>query len=399
MSRAARTARTLALALLAGGLAALSCDPGTVSVEILDYDSERDAYAFRVVGIETLENVSRLEGRATKLVGDAEIRLDYQTNLLKWVDPGYRVAFGAVRADGVLVPEDFDSLAMVSIYYQIERSLLAFEELGLDASRLVPMETYYWPRFTIVDSDGEKTVMEDNAFYMYATRNDRGFYVFPYEQFGWLPLSMNGGVMTHEFSHAVFDALVTVPHRAWIDAGGLSRAAANFLYGLNEGFADTIAVARLGDPDYMGHSIAGNTFSSPCNGAVSDVVRDASRAINYSEGMDDDARTVAENAFCPYAIGAFVSSLMYETAQVIDGIPLDGDGIPSAASRTEVAAAFLRALDLVGQGLAGDFELSDFFDLFAGELPAGPSRAAACAALSERYAMYYGGIESCQGLE
>ena len=43
---------------------------------------------------------------------------------------------------GALVPEDFDSLAMVSIYYQIERSLLFFEDEGLDSERLVHMETF-----------------------------------------------------------------------------------------------------------------------------------------------------------------------------------------------------------------------------------------------------------------
>jgi hypothetical protein len=395
MSSAARNAWPLAAALLWAGTAVPACDPGTVSVELLDYDSDEDAYAFRVVDIETLDDVNRLEGRATSLVGDAELELNYQTNLLKWTEPGYHVAFGAVTSGGVLVPEDFDSLAMVSIYYHLERSLLYFEDIGFDSKRLVPMKTYYWPKFTVIDTGGAREIQADNAFYLYATKKERGFYVFPYSEFGWLPLSMNGGVMTHEFAHAVYDALVTVPNREWIDAGGLSLAASNFVYALNEGVADTIAVARLGDPDYMSHSIAAGTYVSSCNGSIDDVVRNASLASDYTEAMDDAARTTAQDAFCPYEIGAFVSSLMYETERRLDGLGDTDMEPPSIDSRERVSEALVRALDQLGQSLSSNVELWDFFDLFVAALGDGAPPIAACEVLSEYYTMYYGQIEGC----
>jgi hypothetical protein len=324
------------------------------------------------------------------------LELNYQTNLLKWKEPGYRVAFAAVAADGALVPEDFDSLAMVSIYYQIERSLLFFEDEGLDSSRLVHMETYYWPKFTIIEADGQKQIMVDNAFYLYATSADRAFYVFPYEQFGWLPLSMNGGVMTHEFSHAVYDALVTEPNRAWIDGGGMTTSATNFVYGLNEGVADVFAVARLGDPDFMSHSIAKAVYVSSCNGGpYKDIVRDASVPEPYTAAFDSAAQNRPLAEFCPYDIGMFFSSAVYASELRYEG-SAEGEGvIPSDATRSAFGEALLRALDRLGQSLPPDFELYDLFDLLLEELPDDAARVATCSVLEELYAIHYAEITGC----
>jgi hypothetical protein len=365
-------------------------------VELIDYVPEEDAYDFRTVEIETLDDVDRLSGRATTLVGDAVLELNYQTNLLRWKEPGYRVAFAAVDSGEALVPEDFDSLAMVSVYYQIERSLLFFEDAGLDASRLVHMETYYRPKFTIIEADGAEEIMADNAIYLYATANDRAFYVFPFQQFQWLPLSMNGGVMTHEFSHAVYDALVTEPNRAWIDGGGMSTPGVNFVYGLNEGIADVFAVDRTGDPDYMSHSIAKGAYVSSCNGGgYKDIVRDASVPAPYTAAMDSAARHLPSDQFCPYDIGAFFSSAVYAAEQRLEGVESGEGAIPTAESRALFGAALLRALDRLGQSLPPEFELYDLFDLFLEELPNAAAHDALCSALENLYAIHYAEITGC----
>jgi hypothetical protein len=386
--------RTAFLAIAAACLA--SCDPGTVSVELLDYVPEEDAYDFRVVEIETLNDVHRLDGRATTLVGDAVLELDYQTNLLTWKKSGYRVAFAAIDSGDVLVPEDFDSLAMVSIYYQLERSLLFFEDEGLDSSRLVHMETYYWPKFTIIDADGAEKIMADNAFYLYATTTDRAFYVFPFEEFEWLPLSMNGGVMTHEYAHAVYDALVTEPNRGWIDGGGMTTPGVNFVYGLNEGIADVFAVDRVGDPDYMSHSIAKGAYVSICNGGTpKEIVRDASIPVTYTWAMNAAASSTPPEEFCPYDIGAFFSSAVYDAELRLEGMESGQGAIPAAETRALFGAALLRALDRLGQSLPPDFALYDLFNLFLEELPTLEARNALCAVLDEQYAMYYAEITGC----
>ena len=367
---------------------------GDVSVRLPAYDPIVDDYRMTDVEITTLDDPDRLAGRATTLVGGAEIVLDYQKNEIDWKEAGAYVAFGAIKSDGVLIPEDFDSLAMASVYYGLELSMLFFEDVGMPRDLLVHMETYYWPDLKIIESDGEEMVMKDNAFYMYIAENDRGFYIFPYEDFQWLPLSMNAGVMTHEYTHSVFDALVYDPNRGVVTAA-MTGSGTNFLYGLNEGCADSMAVARTGDPDYMEHSIEKDIYVVQCNTALREIVRDASVPWNYSLAIDSAARLQPADEFCPYDVGAFFASLLYSLAADIDQAgPGPGD-IPSDEARLEVARALFGALDDLGQSLRTDFELYDMFSLLNVRLSTQAKREAFCALLELRYAMYYDMVEGC----
>jgi hypothetical protein len=391
--RIARASTGQAIVAIVAALAGWSCDPGAVTVELPAYDPATDAYSLTPVEIETLDDLGKLEGRATTLVGGAEVLLDYQQGFLKWKAPGHSVAFSAFEADGVLIPEDFDSLAMAAVYYNIELSLLFFEALGLPVNELlVPMNTYYWADFEIVETDGESTEMADNAFYMYVSENDRSFFVFPYDQFQWLPMSMNAGIMTHEYTHAVFDALVYDPTRGAV----LQPSAANFLQGLNEGMADTMAVARTGDPDYIAHSVPKGVFVAQCNDSGwKEIVRDASLSISYSYAFDSAARSVPSDRFCPYDIGSFVSSLMYALAASIDDSSAGQGAIPAPEARLQVAGYALEALDLLGQSLSNDFELYDFFSFFASVIDTDSHLDTFCGLLGQRYSMWFSEVSGC----
>ncbi len=381
------------VAFLAALLAGLACDPGAVTVELPAYDPALDAYALTPVEITTLDDTGKLEGRATTLVGGADLLLDYQQGYMKWNDPGHSVAFSAFESDGVLIPEDFDSLAMAAAYYNIEISMLFFESLGLPVDDLlVSMETYYWADFELVEADGEAMEMTDNAFYMYISEDERAFFVFPYEQFQWLPMSMNSGIMTHEYTHAVFDALVGDPTRDLV----LTQSAANFLMGLNEGAADTMATARTGDADFMAHTVPKGVFVSQCNGeAWKEIVRDASIPWNYQPSLDAAARSTPTISFCPYDICSFVSALMWSTAASLDdGYAGQGD-IPSEEARSRTAGWMLGALDTLGQSLPVDFELYDFFSILVSVIDDAAARQAFCGLLEERYSMYASEVSGC----
>jgi hypothetical protein len=201
---------------------------------------------------------------------------------------------------------------------------------------------------------------------------------------------MNGGVMTHEFAHAVFDALVKDPNRG---AGGrlasLSASATNFLYGLNEGVADYFAAARTGDPDYMSHTIQPELFVADCNGVWKEIVRDTDVAWAYTSGTDTAAREWDPFEFCPYDVGAFWASLMYGIAKEIDPELAADDAIPSAAPRQQVAGWLLGALDQLGRDLPVDFELWDAINLFVAQIESEAERSAACVLVELRYGMYF----------
>ena len=367
---------------------------GDVSVRLPAYDLVVDDYILTDVEIATLDDPRRLDGRATTLVGGAEVVLDYQENEIDWKEAGHYVAFGGIKSDGVLIPEDFDSLAMASAYYGLELSMLFFEDIGMPRDLLVHMETYYWPELKIIEADGEEIDMKDNAFYMYIAQNDRGFYIFPHEDFQWLPLSMNAGVMTHEYTHSVFDALVHDPNRG-VALAAMTASGANFLYGLNEGCADIMAVSRTGDPDYMEHSIEEGVYVVQCNTAIREIVRDASVEWYYSPAVDSAARLQPVADFCPYDVGAFFASLLYSLTRDIDQVGPGPNDIPSGEARMEVARTLFLALDDLGQSLRTDFELYDMFSLFNARLSTQAKRDAFCELLESRYTMYYDLVEGC----
>ena len=365
-----------------------------VSVRLPAYDPVVDDYRMTDVELTTLDDTGGLDGRATTLVGGAVIVLDYQKDEIDWKEAGHYVAFSAIKSGGVLIPEDFDSLAMASAYYGLELSMLFFEDIGMPQNLLVDMETYYWPDLKIIENDGEEIDMKDNAFYMYISQNDRGFYIFPYEDFQWLPLSMNTGVMTHEYTHSVFDALVYDPNRGVVTAA-MTVSGTNFLYGLNEGCADLMSVARTGDPDYMEHSIEKDVYVVQCNNAIREIVRDASVTWYYSPAIDSAARLQPADDFCPYDVGAFFAALLYSLAADIDQVGAGPYDVPSEEARLEVARALFGALDDLGQSLRTDFELYDMFSLLNARLSTQGKKDAFCALLESRYTMYYDMVEGC----
>lgn len=369
------------------------CDPGSTEVSVLAYDPVIDTYRIQDVTVRTLDDVGRLEGRATALVGGAELTLDYQDGYLDWEDVGHPVTFSGILHDGVLVPEDFDSLAMMSIYYNIELAMLFFEEIGLDTGRLVLPDTYYAPDFTLVETDGTSSEMTDNAFYMYLSSTERAFFVMPFADFQWVPMAMNTGIMAHEYSHAVFDELVYVPAR--LTVADMTLASGNFLAGLNEGIADYFAVTLTGDPDFIEHSVPSNTFVVQCNTvAWKDIVRDASRPINYSNALDYTTRNTAALEYCPYDVGSFVASLLYEIATEIDGVDAE-EQAPSETTLRRVAAWLLGALDDLGDEITFDFELWDALSLFVARIDSAANRDVACGVIDIRYSMFADQVDGC----
>lgn len=388
--------KTLTPALAVVFVAVLSgCDPDPVRIELLAYDEASDAYTFQSVTLETIDDVGELRGRATKMIGGAAFTYNLGTGIMKWDDAGGSVAFAAVDVDGVLVPEDFDSLAMASIYHGLELSLLFFEKIGMPRDKLVQLDTYYWPRFKTIYSDGETEIVADNAYYMYMSKNERAFFVFPFEQFQWIPMSINSGIMTHEFSHAVFDELVDEPNRQLIV--NMEPASRNFLYGLNEGWADYMAAARTGDPDFMSHTSPKGVFGIQCNseGWV-ELVRDASVITYYNAGIDAEARNMAVDEFCPYDIGVFFASTMYGLARQLEGYEHnDYYAVPSREAQERVAVWLYGTMDELGQTLALDFELWDLFSLMVARAASEEDRAELCDTLSARFYMYYPAVEGC----
>lgn len=377
-------------------VALVGCEPEDVTMRLLVYDSESDSYVFDDVEITTLNDVGRLSGEATTMVGGSSMKLDYRTSKLIWYNAGHSVAFQWTESDGVMIPEDYHSLAMASTYYNIELSTLFFSDsLGLPPGSLNHMKTYYWADMKVVESDGEKYKAADNAFYMYLTAKEQAFFVVPFDKFEWVPMPLNSGIITHEYSHAVFDSLVYGLN----GTAALPDVSLNFLTGINEGAADYFSVARTRDPDYLSQSVPKGLYVIECNysGTYIELVRDASVPRNYTELIDEPARSMGMYEFCPYDIGAFFASLLYEIAGEIEQ---NDQGAPSGESLVTVARWLLGALEEVGadisSGIQQEFEIWQVISYIVARIDAQDQREAACAIIQHRYEMYFDRVEGCQ---
>jgi len=366
----------------------LSCDETPYKVEILSYDPVTDEMVLKVETIHTLDDVGKLEGRATTLLGGVSIELDYLSGMVRWNRVGTPVAFNAIQADNVYYPVDFDSLAMVSVYHNIEQSMLFFESIGMPEGALGDLDTYYRADVLEIYSDdwtqNEKSV--DNAFYLPISETDRGFYILPfdlsYALVDGVPLSMNPGVIAHEYSHAVFQNLIydkmppaTTNQTTIYD---------NYLWALNEGIADIFAVALTGDPDFIKSSIQHRA-----------VTRDASEVILYTTSFDENImNTVWGESLDPYEIGAFISATVYEMGRRFQGFAPNGSTIPGPAMRKAMARFTYNALFQLGAGTVKFFEPADFFSELMTQL-APAQKQIACDVLLERFAIHYDEVEGC----
>ncbi len=235
--------------------------------------------------------------------------------------------------------------------------------------------------------------MTDNAFYMKVSDNDRGFFIVPFKDLQWIPISLNTGIITHEYTHYVFDKLLMD------NLPALDSKSQNFLRALNEAVADYMAVARTSDPDFMAHSIPPNLFVTPnCNALKNmELSRDIAHPItkNYTASMDTWAREVQEvNEYCPYELGSMISGMFYEIAGDID---TDTDAVPSDKSILQVAKWILQSLPELSVVIRSDFnfELWDMFNRFVAEIEDDSQKQTACDILEKRYLLYFSEVTGC----
>lgn len=370
----------------------LSCGEDSYDIEMLAYDFEADEIVTKVNTVKTLDDLGKLEGRATRLRGGLSIELDQISGMVRWNRVGTPVAFNALEIDNVYHPTDYNSLAMVSVYYNIEAIMLYMEALGMPKGKLGRIDTYYWADVTDIYSSGMGTVVKEkstnNAFYLSLSQRDRGFYILPFDlspkllsQVDRVPLSMNPGVIAHEYSHAVFQELVLDS----LPKGGVELAITpyNYLWALNEGIADIFAVASTGDTDFITASISDPTAR-----------RDALDVVEYKFSYDSNIRNKGTYFDDPYEIGQFFSATIYEIARRFQGLAPNGLTKADAPARREVARITYKALSALPKFGIHNFRPADFFTVFVSHV--GPGRhETVCQVLSERFQIHYTEVEGC----
>jgi hypothetical protein len=232
---------------------AVSCAPNPsapVSVMALLYGSN-NKLGPQQTQLTTISSVVKLQGAVVNFVGGAGITLDpndmQQQNLLgltdqQLIDALYTSRGGDVHANlidkaGVLWPADFHSWSMVTTYWNFEQAFLYFNKIygGEKTDHLAGAQVLYWGAYTnLAIADPAQQTLTDNIIYYSPVR---AFVVAPFQLLQKVPVSMNLGIVGHEFAHRVFNQKAYGDH-AVPPQLGWEGAPLNILKGLDEGLAD-----------------------------------------------------------------------------------------------------------------------------------------------------------------
>jgi hypothetical protein len=237
----------------------LGCGPQTKTpVRVMGLViNQRGAYEPRQLELPTLTDAYGMKGPVAELIGNSRIVVDPSDPLLQ-VNGGnlsddqlmkvfIKEEGGTPRASyvdrgTVLWPSDFHTWNMVTTYYNFEKAFEYFQQAydGKPTDDLLGSRVYYFPAFVL--SEVSVNPLKDNALFFPPIR---GFGILPFESLAKVPLSINLGVVGHEFSHRVFNKKVyggrSIPDPIVRWAPGVGASASpqvNLLKSLDEGLAD-----------------------------------------------------------------------------------------------------------------------------------------------------------------
>ena len=354
------TRLVLLVALLAGCNPGPDIDASQQTYLIYDWNAEERSYELHPGTIKTLEDPRRINGSVAELRGGGslDVALGEPQGPEEWED-AIRVRGDAPPSaeyfieDGVVVPYDFDTLLMVTLYHHLERADEFFRSHGVESVGRLPV--YYYTQFAVFGF--QLPLITDNAAYI-STLD--AFLIPPTVRLiDDVPLSANRGVIVHEYSHAVFNRLVwggaKVPPPTFDDR--YAEVAAP-LRSRDEAMADVFGALATGDSNFIAPSISEEEFG---------IDRDLAKERIWEGELAD--RIADEGLTNPYLLGSVIASAIWAMRDDL------GDDM---LAETTVAA--LRAIANPGP----NFELSMFLNAWVDAAPA-DDRPAACELFTARF--------------
>lgn len=246
--------------------------------------SRTNNYETRQVELTTPTSIVHLSGPVITLLGGAVVEInptdppattDEQLRAVLLKNPGQPVRANLTEQAGVQIPADFHSWSMVTTFYNFEQAFLYFQKAydGKLTEELKKVEVLYWTSYkdTTGGSDAE---LHDNAIFFSPIH---AFMMVPFQKLQKLPLSLNLGVIGHEYAHLVFNkrvysgAAIPPPISSW------TLGPFNLLKAMDEGIAD-----------FHGYGVTCGTVASGPGCQVNFL------AASFDLKKPDEAKAVAE---------------------------------------------------------------------------------------------------------
>lgn len=369
----------MVVAVIVAGTAAAGCgaEPirGPQQVRTIVYDSTRSRFQLADRTLDTLEELTSLRGETTEFrtgarlvfderdAGDIKTCADFAGSFVE--DAGRRPSLSFIDNDGVWVPEDFDSLVMVSTYFNFELTREFFLLAGVVQSELAGTTTFYEPTLIAYDAGGGRTFGFDNAAYVPCISS---FLLFAGARLQDIPLGANPGVAAHEYSHLMFDR-VLYGSDGTATAEPTDLVPASLLWALNEGLADFFGAAVLGDPNFAARSLT-RSEATTRNLVPGDVWRQSLEDLAVDPSFPD-----------PYPLGSVWGAFFWEI----------GGALPEQqVGAATIAVQALRLLSERNAAVSFNTETMLNLVLNVAQAPAdgGVTFQAVCAAVASRFAAF-----------
>ncbi|MFL5318528.1 MAG: hypothetical protein ACJ790_02655 [Myxococcaceae bacterium] len=280
------------------------------------------------VELKTLHDVVAMKGDVATFIGGAHITLadddpaiavplgDDQFAAAIVKNKGGDVHASFIEKDHILWPADFHTWNMVTLYFNIEKTTEYFQANGATATELGAIPIYYFPEYRVGSVISNPT--KDNAFYLAPLH---GMLILPFDKFQDTPLAMAQTVISHEYSHSVFNKRV-FQDQGQINAYGVWAAggvpgATNAMKSLDEGLADFHAYgascrSSAGCNPNLYSKVLPDSLASARELAHAD--RCLSTVDRQSKLETMDSQTFIQNGYL-YQVGTVIASSLYQAAE------------------------------------------------------------------------------------
>lgn len=266
--------------------------------------STDSGYQLQTVTFNTLTNLEKMDGTLAKIIGNATLDIEQEQEVLVGANPdeiylniGEDVSLDYTVENGVVHPLNFDSMAMLSMYYNFEKVLEFWRDnLNLDLEDFGKRRLFYDPDIAASSAFGSVSgTIKLNAAFLPGVRD---FWLFKTSAIEKIPIKMNLAIIAHEFSHGIFDYVF-----ARTDAGfykTTSETAETQLNGINEGVADYYAWMVTGREREFVESLE-------------QFEKERVLPVSWnSQELIDRGKEICEGSF--YCKGSVLASALYEVA-------------------------------------------------------------------------------------
>ena len=346
---------------------------------IYNFDQETGDYRLEEAIIETLTDIRTADGAVVNIRGGGLLETATEMpqteeewrNVMRVVDDEQPAIEYTVDEDGTVIPWDFDSAMMLTIYHHYERASDYFASVSVSREEVGKIPVYYYVTQSLLGFRSPIPLFADNAAYAF-TMN--AFLVPPRQQLDEaVPLYANRGVITHEYAHAVVNRLLYRNDRTpapLVEEELWPQIALAEIGSLDEGIADVFAALDTGDPNFFRHSFTPHF----------DVDRSLEVERHYNQDLYLWAQCPGDSSACQcpsdyqdpegachpfdtHALGAVIASAVWAVRPLIN----HDDQLLG-----EAVVAALRSLAIPDE----NFRLVDFFEALLAELPPGVQPAA-----------------------